>query len=209
MNALANFEETVNKVVWKQRRTATNNMICGQPNCYSNCYKDYKTNIPLSLKGLFGRPCQLCNHSLWNHHRTRAMWEPIVDTHVSVDQNMKKRWEAARDGKEKAAALVEASRQVLRDLNNVISYATNNLEQLVERYADLSLSGNFSAQVDSAVRLLEQNYAVLEKKGVNEDQLQKVKRSLDHMKRKLALLTTSKENTQKESVGIGSQKSFG
>lgn len=205
MNALANFEKTVNKVVWKQRRTPTNNMICGQPNCYSNCYMDYKTNIPLSLRGLFGRPCQLCNHSLWNHHRCHAMWDSLTDTHVAVDQNMKKRWEAARNGKEKAEALVVAGRKVLRDLNGIIGEATNDLERLVERYADLALSGNFSAQVDSAVRLLEQNYTVLEKKGVSEDQLQKVKRSLDHMKRKLALLTSSKEDIQKESVGIGSQ----
>jgi hypothetical protein len=93
------------------------------------------------------------------------MWEQLTDTHVSVDQNMKKKWEAARDGKEKAAALVEASEKVLRDLNQVINRATNDLEQLVERYADLSLSGSFSAQVGSAVRLLEQNYAALEKKG--------------------------------------------
>ena len=121
---------------------------------------------------------------------------------------MKTRWEAARDGKEKAAALVEASRKVLHDLNSVISHATSDLERLVGQYADLSLSGNFSAQVDSAARLIEQNYTVLEKKVVSEDQLQRVKRSLDHMKRKLALLTASEELTQKERVGIGSQESF-
>ena len=112
---------------------------------------------------------------------------------VSVDQNMKKRWEAARNGKEKTAALVGASEKVLHDLNRVTILATNDLEQLVEQYADLSLSGSFSAQVASAVRLLEQNYVVMENKGVSPEQLQKVKRSTDHMKRKLELLNKARE----------------
>jgi oligoendopeptidase F len=105
---------------------------------------------------------------------------------------MKKNYEKAKDGKEKAAALVEASEQVLHDLNQVIGYATGNLEQQVEQYANLSLSGSFSAQVGSAVRLLEQNYAALETKDVDPDQLKKVKRSLDHMKRKLELLNKAR-----------------
>ena len=133
-----------------------------------------------------------------------------MTSHGLVDQNMKRRWEAARDGKgkEAAAALLEVSGKMVRDLNDDINHAASDLERLVERYADLSLSGNFSAQVDSTVRLLEQNYTVLEKKGVSEDQLNKVERSLDHMKRKLAFLTTSKANMQKESIRIGFQKSF-
>ena len=136
------------------------------------------------------------------------MWDKIIDKQVSVDQGMKKMWEAARDGKEKSAAFLAASGKVLCDLNDVISRATNELEQLVDQYSELSLSGSFSAQVGSAVRLLEQNYAGLEKKGVDQDQRQKVKRSLDHMKKKLALLNTAKENTE-ESVGMGYQRSFG
>ena len=106
---------------------------------------------------------------------------------------MKEKWEAARNGKEKTYALVGASEKVLRDLNQVIDRAINDLEQLVGRYASLSLSGNFSVQVGSAVRLLEQNYAVLENKSVSTDQLHKVKRSADHMKRKLELLNKARE----------------
>ena len=112
---------------------------------------------------------------------------------VSVDETMKERWEAARNGKEKTAALVGASEQVLRDLNQVIDRATTELEQLVGWYASLSLSGNFSAQVGSAVRLLEQNYVVMEKKGVSPEQLHRVQRSTDHMKRKLELLNKARE----------------
>jgi len=106
---------------------------------------------------------------------------------------MKKKWQTAKDGKQKTAALVEASERILQDLNRVIGRATNELEQLVGDYAKLSLSGSFSAQVGSAVRLLEQNYAVLEKKDVGPEQLQRVKRSLDHMQRKQSLLNKTGE----------------
>ena len=193
MAAVANFERTVNKVGWKQQRTATNNLLCGETNCYSNCYIDYKTSIPLNLRGLFGRPCHQCKHSHWNHHQSRSIWKKLTDVQVLVDQDMKKKWEAARNGKERTAALLGASEKVLRDLNQVIYHDINHLEQLVERYASLSLSGSFSAQVASAVRLLEQSFAALEKHGADHEQLQKVKRSIDHMKRKLELLNKARE----------------
>ena len=193
MNAFAHFEQTVNQVVWRQRRTHTNNTICGEAGCYSNCYIDYKTNIPLSLRNLFGRSCPQCKHRLQSHHRCSAIWEQLTDTQVAVDQEMKKKWETAKDGKEKTAALVEASERILQDLNRVIGRASNELEQLAGKYAELALSGSFSAQVGSAVRLLEQNYAVLKKKDVDPEQLQRVKRSLDHMQRKQNLLNKTRE----------------
>ena len=108
-----------------------------------------------------------------------------------VDQDMKK-WEAAKDRTEKTTILVAVREKVLHDLDRVIYGATNDLEQQVERYARLSLSGSFSAQVGSAVRLLERNYIVLEKKGVNQDHLQRVQESLSTMKKKLELLNDSK-----------------
>jgi hypothetical protein len=50
--------------------------------------------------------------------------------------------------------------------------------------------------VASTVRLLEQSYVALEKKGVDPAQLQKVKASLDHMERKLEVLNKAKETAE-------------
>ena len=194
MKASASFEKIVNTDVWKQKRSSTNNMLCGQMNCYSNCHTNYKTNIPLDLRGFFGGSCRKCDHSLWNHHRCYAIWEQVSDTQVLVDQNMKEQWEAARDVKEKTAAIVAASEKVVYDLDQVINRAINNLAQLVERYARLSLSGSFAAQVSSAVRLLEANYRALEVNGVGPNQLQRVNESLDQMRRKLELLNDTRGN---------------
>jgi len=200
-NVIRKLKNTITMPVWKQRRSSTNNMICGHTNCYANCEIDYESNIALDLKGRFKGSCTKCNHSLWDHHRCHSEWGQV--TQVSVDQI------AVDDDEKGQIALLDALREKVQgDLNRVIKDATNNLEQHVERYTHLSLSGNFSAQVSSAVRLLELRYAGLEGQGVDPDQLQKVKESLDLMQRKLDLLNKAKENARKERVervGIGSQ----
>jgi len=196
------FENTMTMAVWRQKHSPTTNMICGQVNCYSNCDIDYESNIPLDLKGFFGGLCNTCNHSLWNHHRCRSKWEKVSNMQVSVDQGMKE-WEAAKDAKERTAIFAAVREKVLRDLNQIINSATGELIQLVERYGRLSLSGSFSAQVDSAVRLLEQHYTGLGNKSVDQDQLQRVKVSLDHMRRKLTLLNDAKASARKETVEVG------
>ncbi len=175
--------------VWKQRRSSTFNMICGQADCYSNCHIDYKSNISHDLNGFFEEFCDKCNHSLWNHHRCRAEWEKVMNTQASVDQSMRE-WEAAKDGTEKRTILVAIREKVLHDLDQIINGATKDLAQQVERYAHLSLSGSFSAQVGSAVRL---------------DHLHRVKESLGNMKRKLEILDLANEKARKERVEIGHQ----
>ena len=119
------------------------------------------------------------------------------DKHASIGRS------EYEGGMEKTAILIADREKVLHDLDQVMNHATNDLARHVERYTRLSLSGSFSAQVGGAVRLLQQNYVGLEEKGVGLDHLQKVKESLDHMKRKLELLNNSKERARKERVDIG------
>jgi hypothetical protein len=182
MNAFADFEKTTNMVVWQQKHTSISNMICDQSGCYSNCRSDYKTDIPPDLKGFFGRQCDRCNHSLSHHYLSNSKWEQVLDKQVLVNQDMKRRWEAAKDEKEKAAVLLAASNKVLNDLNQVVSRATTQLAQVAQRYGRLSLLGSVSDEVGSAVRLLEQHHKNLERNRISEYQLQKVKASLDYMK---------------------------
>ena len=176
-------------------------MICGEMDCFSNCEMDCESNIPFDLSGFFGGLCEKCLHNLWNHHRCRAIWEQVHNTQVSVDETMKD-WEAAKVGTERTAILTTVREKVLRELNQIINSAITDLAQLMERYSRLSLSGSFMVQVESAVRLLKQHYIILERKGVDQDQLQRVKASLDHMQRKLELLKSAKENTRKERMTI-------
>ena len=128
-----------------------------------------------------------------------------MNTQTSIDQSMKK-WKAAKDGTEKTTILVAVREKVLHDLDQIIKGATNDLAQQVERYEYLSLSGSFSAQVSCAVGLLELRYIGMEKRGAGEHHLQRVKETLDNMKRKLDILNIlniASKNARRERVEIG------
>jgi DNA repair ATPase RecN len=120
-----------------------------------------------------------------------------IDSQVLVDDNMKKKWEEAKNGKETTAALIAVNEMVLHDLNQVINCPTGPLVQLVEQYARLLLAGSYSTQVRSAVRFLEQK----EKKGISQDKLEKVKESLDHLKRKLEFLNKVEKDAHQGGSG--------
>jgi len=208
MNVIGSFENTVTMVVWRLQSSPTNNIVCGEPNCYSNCEIDYTANIALNLEGRFRGSCGKCNHSLWVHHRCQAKWGQVIDTQVLIDQlDVKKEWETAKDEKAKTAVLITFRERVLHKLDQIINGGIGDLAQLVERYSRLAISRGFSAQVDKAIKLLEHRYLALKGNGVDQDQLQKVGESLDHMRRKLELLNKAKENARKEikRVGIRSQ----
>ena len=124
---------------------------------------------------------------------------------VSVGQDMKKKWEMAKGAKAKREVFIAACKKALNDADKVMNRATDDLGQRVERHESLALGGSFAAQVHSAVKLLELRYQALrEKKDVGPDQLTKVEASLDRMKRRLDILNTAKENTQKATIRRGS-----
>ena len=119
-----------------------------------------------------------------------------------ADENMKKNWGEAKDRKERTATSIAVNEMVLHRFTPV----TRNLVQLVAQYADLSLAGSCSAQVRSAVRFLEWKYPTMKEGRIGQDELQKVKESLGHMKRKLEVFEKVEEDTQKlRSVGIESE----
>jgi chromosome segregation ATPase len=118
---------------------------------------------------------------------------------MSVDDNMRKQWEVAKDEKERTDALLATSRSALDDLRRSIDDAMDELARLAETYACLSLSGSFSAPLEKAIWLLEQRCNGMEEKGVSLEMLAKVRGSLEHMKGRLDLLRTAREKVR---VGV-------
>ena len=147
---------------------------------------------PNNLRGcnaMSGGMCRVCNHSLSLHHPYHVQWVKVIDKQVTVDQNTKKKWDDAKNGRERTAALIQAGEKALKGYKDVIDGATNDLAVLADEYAQLSLSGSFSAQLEKATGLLEQKYKGMEEKEVGKEQLEMVKEGLDKMKKKLAIMT--------------------
>jgi len=209
MDAFSKFQMTVEHPVWKQNPTTDHNTLCNQTNCYSTCHEDCALDFtldPTGLKGcvaMYGEKCRMCGHALQDHQHYRVKWVEALDEQVVVNPDMKKQWENARGDKEKNEVPLASYKEALNGCNRRIDDATQGLARLAEDYSYLSLSGSFSAQVEKAVRLLQQSYKGMESKGVDEEQLQKMREALDVMKKKLSVLKEANAKRKRETVWLG------
>ena len=118
-----------------------------------------------------------------------------IDNQVLVDEDMKRKWDKAKDGKERTAALIAVNEMALHILNQVSNCATGDLVQLVKQYADLSLVGSCSAWAESVIKYLEFTLNTTMSWDIGQREI--VEESLGHMKRKLELLNKIEEDTQR------------
>ena len=125
----------------------------------------------------------------------------MYEDQLSVDDDMREQWEAARDSKESTEALLATSKSALRDLCHIIDEAMDELAHLAEEHASLSLSGSFSAPLEKAIWLLEQRCKGMEEKGVGLELLTKARSSLEHMKGRLDLLGKATEMQERVQRG--------
>ena len=118
-----------------------------------------------------------------------------IDNQVLVDEDMKRKWDKAKDRKERTAALIVVNEMALHILNQVSNCATGDLVQLVKQYADLSLVGSCSAWAESVIKYLEFTLNTTMSWDIGQREI--VEESLGHMKRKLELLNKFEEDTQR------------
>ncbi len=135
-------------------------------------------------------PCDKCHHSHSSHFHAFAKWVQKPESQETVDHEMKTK---AKDEKEKIEALIAASEHTLYDLSYAMDEGMDELARLAEEYAALSLSGCFSGPLEKTIRLLEQVYESMEEKGVSRDKLEKVRGSLEDMRKRLDVLRKAKE----------------
>jgi hypothetical protein len=178
-----------------QQPSLTLNYLCTTPYCYSTCGVEHSIASVVLLSPMQFTACTVCTHPHLFHFHLRSEWVQVQEGQVSVDSNMKRQWEAAKNETEKAAALAEASQRALDDLSRITDDAMDDLAQLADEYARLSLSGSFSAPLEQAICLLEQQCKGMEEKGVGPEPLAKVRSRLEEMKVRLGLLRKAQEKT--------------
>ena len=192
MNALSDFEKKISWPVWRQTHTATRNYLCYEPDCHTTCRKDDGVIASLLLLPFQRERCLRCRHPHSSHFHLRAEWVETQEALVAVDEEMKTKWEAAKNETERTEALVARSERELGRLRVTMDKGLAELTQLAEGYAGLSLSGSFSRTQEKAIRLLEDHYKKMEQQGVSRDQLDKVQTSLENMKKRLDVLNNAK-----------------
>ena len=185
MEGFAYFERIINALVWEQHPDSTRNYLCTTPSCYATCGIRHSVGQVLSLFPKQLASCSECGHLHLSHYHLYSKWVQVKRVWVSVDDNMKKQWVAARNDKEKTAALVEVCKGALNSLSRVMDKDMDELAKLAAEYSRLSLSGSFSAHLEKAILLIEQRCEVMAEKNVGVEQLAKMQRSLVHLKERL------------------------
>ena len=205
MKALSDFEKKISLPLWRQTHTDTRNYLCYEPDCHTTCRKDDGIIASLLLLPFQRERCLRCRHPHSSHFHLRAEWVEKQEALVAVDEEMKTKWEAAKNETERTEALVARSERELGRLRVTMDKGLAELTQLTEGYAGLSLSGSFSRTQEKAVRLLEDHYKKMEQQGVSRDQLDKVQTSLENMKKRLDILNNAKARAMstKPNEGLG------
>ena len=184
-------KKPLNTPAWKQQRITYSNYLCNAPECHSNCHS-FRLFTPILR--LLRLRCAKCNHSHRSHSRTRHVWAQENDMQGSVDEG----WEANKAAKEETELLIATCESGLKDINDAMDRSLDDLARLTEDFATLSLSGPFSAHVEKAIRLLEHRYMEMERKGLRQEELDKMGDRLDLTRRKLELVKMAEEKALKE-----------
>ncbi len=183
----------IDALVWKQQPASTLNYLCNTPDCHSTCGVEHSLVGVVLLFPMQLSLCSKCNHPHLSHFHLRSTWKQVHEAQLSVDDSMRRQWKAAQNKKERTQALIATSESALGDLSGIIDEAMDELARLAEEYARLSLSGSFSAPLEKAIWLLEQQCRGMEEKGVDPEMLGKVRGRLGEMRRRLDLLGKVKE----------------
>jgi len=188
MDACSHFEQTVNTPVWTQQPTRSRRYICDVHACQSNCHD---SRLFTRIRRLLRLRCAVCNHPHRSHSRTRLKWVKSINTGTSVDEDMKKRWEAAKDQKKNTETLIATHKSALGDLSRATGSTMDELSRLVEGYDGFALSRSFSAHMEKTIKFMEQRHTDREE-GASQDRLENTRCGLEQMKKKLDLLRLAK-----------------
>ena len=112
-----------------------------------------------------------------------------IDKQASVEQGLTKTWAALKDEKETTVALIALNEMVLHDLDQATDRDPHDLIQLVGEFDSLSLTGGVLAHMERTVRFMEDKYTAMKEKHNDQAELINVRENLDHMKKKLEVLS--------------------
>ncbi|KZV68359.1 hypothetical protein PENSPDRAFT_634475 [Peniophora sp. CONT] len=197
------YQRAVDTVVWKLAKTSDSSLrstICLETGCFKNCHAECPRSAYSFVLGRLGTlschaisfmtwTCTECGHSILKHVQYRALWIEVPDTQVEIDHNMKRKWEEAKEGKERNEVAMAALQKAHDNLATAIVEGTDKLTELASEFSNLSLSGSFSAPVEKAIALYEQKLQAMRgDPSIDVEQLRQVEASLNTMKKKRALL---------------------
>ncbi|PBK60448.1 hypothetical protein ARMSODRAFT_966036 [Armillaria solidipes] len=146
-----------------------------------------------------------CKHGREFHRHYNSIWAIEEISELKVNQEAKAKFENAQNAKERAEEFKKQIKDKKTMLQDRIKNATEELGRLVERYSNLSLSGSFAGQVETAVKMLEQNLEGMRESGAARETIDKVQASLDSMREKLEVLKEANRSKQRKMLVLANK----
>ena len=145
-----------------------------------------------------GRKCLICGHLRDDHRHYNTLWKEVEEDEKVVDKAAEKKYNEAKTEKEKKESMKERAEKAINRLTEDVEESTVELGRLAAEYANLSLSGSFTGQVEKAIKLMELNIEKMRNDGSDPQMIAKLESSLVSMQKKLQVLREARERARKK-----------
>jgi len=120
------------------------------------------------------------------HNHVKAHWE-LTDV-VSVNQDARQRFEGARSEQEQKEALRAQVTAEIAAMKTSMRVGMEQIRRLVESYANISLSGSFSVQIERSVDMLVMTRDTIRKEGGDESTIMSLGETIGRLQAKLEVV---------------------
>lgn len=140
----------------------------------------------------------ICGHLRDDHRHYNTLWKEVEEDEKVVDKAAEKKYNEAKTEKEKKESMKERAEKAINRLTEDVEESTVELGRLAAEYANLSLSGSFTGQVEKAIKLMELNIEKMRNDGSDPQMIARLESSLVSMQKKLQVLREARERARKK-----------
>ncbi|KAF8634983.1 hypothetical protein AX17_004057 [Amanita inopinata Kibby_2008] len=108
--------------------------------------------------------CPICKHDKADHRHRKVKWEQLDSKRLVMDPDAEKKYKKALEDNTFQEKMKKDLETFIADIKNNMQESLIELGQLVQSYAQLSLTGN--EQVNRFIRMLETNLEVMKTNNV-------------------------------------------
>ncbi|KAJ3887039.1 hypothetical protein GG344DRAFT_81129 [Lentinula edodes] len=198
------YERIIQSPVYEHEDTGSvHNTLCVAGNCYKNCHTKCTVGFTMDREtlarmcasfeetpgvALLKRRCKDCGHLAEDHQHYRSQWVKKIKTDTVIDQEVLRRYEAAKSESDRVTILMAESQKDIKQLEENIVGFEKELTDLCEKYNKLSLSGSFIGYISSAISLLTIRQVTLVKDGSDPEAIDRMAKRIERLEKKRKVL---------------------
>ena len=199
MKLYKDFKHVNTSKIWVREKTNRHNTLCSAPNCYGNCHVEcnlqFSTDPEKFLNCaaiLGGEVCRVCEHKYDTHRHYNELWKQEDHTQLQIDHEAERKFNAAKQDNVQKEAMLANMDQAIRGYESNMQAALASVRNLTESYSKLALSGTFTGQFKSAIKMLKEQLEAFINNNADRRTVEMVQESLKIMQDRLDIMQKAK-----------------